>query len=113
MTNYTPPSYQTLLGHRGRALAVVPEPCRLVNGVVLVLEDLGTPWDCDGVRHFDARLTGPAGQPLLPDFYRLSSGDEMFVVYLEPIARDVRFVHYVATLSEPTTHATVDVPLAG
>ncbi len=98
-TDYTPPSHQTLLDHRGRALAVVPEPCRLVDGVVLVLEDLSTPWEYDGVMTFEARFTGPVGQPLQPDFYRLRSGDDVFVLHLEPIARDVRFVHYAAMLS--------------
>jgi hypothetical protein len=99
-TNYTTPSYQTLLGHRGRALAVVPEPCRLVDGVVLVLEDLSTPWEFEGVMTFEARFTGPAGRPLQSDFYRLQSGDEVFVLHLEAVATDVRFVHYEATLTE-------------
>ena len=99
-TNYTTPSYQRLLGHRGRALAVVPEPCRLVDAVVLVLEDLSTPWECEGVMTFEARFTGPAGRPLQSDFYRLSSGDDVFVLHLEAIATDVRFVHYEAVLSE-------------
>jgi hypothetical protein len=114
-TSYTRPTYQTLLGHRGRALAVVPEPCRLVDGVVLVLEDLSTPWEYDGVMTFEARFTGPAGRPLQSDFYRLRSGDDVFVLHLEVVATDARFVHYVAELSQPTSAvpASAGVPLAG
>ena len=103
-TSYTTPTYATLLGHRGRALAVVPEPCRLVDGVVLVLEDLSTPWAYEGVMTFEARFTGPAGRPLQSDFYRLSSGDEVFVLHLEVVATDLRFVHYEAVLTEPVSH---------
>jgi hypothetical protein len=102
-TNYTPPSYQTLLGHRGRALTVVPEPCRLVDGAVLVLEDLSTPWEYDGVRNFEARFTGPVGRPLQSDFYRLRSGDDVFVLHLDAVATDARFVHYEAVLTEPVS----------
>jgi hypothetical protein len=113
ITSYTTPSYRNLEEHVGRELAVVPEPCRLVSGTVLVLENLSTPWEYDGVSHFEVRFTGPAGQELLPDFYRLRGNGVVFSLHLEPIARDIRFVHYVATLSEPTTLEAVDVPLAG
>lgn len=114
-TSYTTPTYQTLLGHRGRALAVVPEPCRLVDDVELVLEDLSTPWEYDGVLTFEARFTGPAGRPLQADFYRLRSGDQVFVLHLDVVATDVRFVHYAAELSQPTSGlpAADAVPLAG
>jgi hypothetical protein len=109
ITNYTTPSYDNLLAHRGRELAVVPEPCRLVAGTALVLEDLSTPWEFGGHSEFEAIFTGPATQELLPDFYRLRVGDTVFALHLEPVARDVRFVHYVATLSEDTAY----VALAG
>jgi hypothetical protein len=103
-TTYTTPTYSTLLDHRGRALAVVPEPCRLVDGVALVLEDLSTPWECEGVMTFEARFTGPAGRPLQSDFYRLSNGDDVFVLHLEVVATDLRFVHYEAVLTERVSH---------
>jgi hypothetical protein len=111
--NYTSPTYETLRGHRGLAFAVVPEPCRFVDGMVLVLEDLSTPWETDGVTSFEARFTGPAGRPLLPDFYRLRIGDDVFVLHLDAVATDVRFVHYEATLVEPTTVRSGSVALAG
>jgi hypothetical protein len=111
--NYTPPTYRNLQEHVGRELAVVPEPCRLVTDTVLWLENLSTPWEYDGVSSFEARFTGPAGQELLSDFYRLRGHGVVFSLHLEPIARDLRFVHYVATLSEPTTHCAVEVRLAG
>jgi hypothetical protein len=113
ITSYTTPSYRNLEEHVGRELTVVAEPCRLVTGSTVWLENLSTPWEYDGVSHFEARFTGPAGQQLLPDFYRLRGDGVVFSLHLEPIARDLRFVHYVATLSEPTSSASVDVPLAG
>ena len=115
ITSYTAPSYRNLHDHVGHELAVVPEPCRLVTGTVLVLEDLSMPWECEGVSHFEVRFTGPAGQELLPDFYRLRGGAAVFSLYLEPIARDLRFVHYVAELSQPTgeVSAAAGMPLAG
>ena len=61
-TSYTTPSYTNLLARRGRELVVVPEPCRLVAGTALVLEDLSTPWEWDGLSHYEAVFTGPAGQ---------------------------------------------------
>ncbi|MFL6002036.1 MAG: hypothetical protein ACJ72P_04425 [Nocardioides sp.] len=113
--SYTAPSYRNLHDHLGHELAVVPEPCRLVTGTVLVLESLSTPWECEGVSHFEVRFTGPASEELLADFYRLRGGSTVFSLYLEPIARDLRFVHYVAELSEPTGAVPVaaGMPLAG
>jgi hypothetical protein len=100
ITTYTTPSYSNLSALVGHELVVVPEPCRLVAGTVLVLEGLSTPWDCDDTTYFEARFTGPVGQELLPDFYRLRARLQVFALRLEPVARDVRFAHYVATLSE-------------
>ena len=60
--------------------------------------------------HYEAVFTGPAGQELLPDFYRVRAGDAVFALHLEPVARDLRHVHYVATLSEPSAAV---VALAG
>jgi hypothetical protein len=109
-TSYTTPSYENLLAHRGHELTVVPEPCRLVAGTDLVLEDLSTPWEYDGFAHFEAVFTGPASHELLPDFYRVRVGDAVFALHLEPVARDMRFVHYVASLSEACAYR---VALAG
>ena len=114
-TTYTTPSYRNLEEHVGRELVVVPEPCRLVTGTSLWLENLSTPWEHDGVSHFEARFTGPAGEELLPDFYRLRGDGVVFSLHLEPIARDLRFVHYAAELSQPTSAvpAAAGMPLAG
>ena len=109
-TSYTTPSYTNLLAHRGRELVVVPEPCRLVAGATLVLEDVSTPWEWDGVSHYEAVFTGPAGQELQADFYRVRAREAVFALHLEPVARDLRHVHYVATLSEPSVPV---VALAG
>ncbi len=109
ITSYTTPSYDNLLAHRGHELTVVPEPSRLVPGTVLVLEDLSTPWEFEGTSHFEAVFTGPSNEELLPDFYRVRRGDDVFVLRLEPVARDLRFVHYVASLSEAIAY----VALAG
>ena len=113
MSSYATPSYRNLQEHVGQELAVVPEPCRLVSDTVVVLENLSTPWEQDGLLHFEARFTGPAGQALSSDFYRLRGRREVFALHLEPFARDLRYVHYVATLSEPAAAAVVAVPLAG
>jgi hypothetical protein len=113
ITSYTTPSYRNLQEHVGQELAVVPEPCRLVTDTVLVLENLSTPWQQDGLLHFEARFTGPAGQALSPDFYRLRGRPGVFALHLEPIARDLRYVHYVATLSEAADQAAIAVALAG
>jgi hypothetical protein len=110
ITTYTTPSFDNLIVHRGHELSVVPEPCRLVSATVLVLEDLSTPWHCDGVTHFEAVFTGPVAEELHPDFYRVRVGDSTFALHLEPVARDVRFVHYVASLAEV---AAESVLLAG
>jgi hypothetical protein len=110
ITTYTTPSYANLSALVGHELVVVPEPCRLVTGTVLVLEQVSTPWECEGTTHFEARFTGPVGQELLPDFYRLRARMQVFALRLEPVARDARFTHYVATLAEAAADA---VPLAG
>jgi hypothetical protein len=106
-TSYTTPSYTNLLAHRGRELTVVPEPCRLVSGTVLVLEDLSTPWYTDGVTHFEAVFTGPVAEELQSDFYRLTDGDATYALHLDPVARDLRYVHYVASLAEVATDAVL------
>jgi len=106
-TSYTTPSYTNLLAHRGHELTVVPEPCRLVSGTVLVLEDLSTPWHSDGVTHFEAVFSGPVADELQADFYRVRRGDATFALHLEPVARDVRFVHYVASLAEVDADAAL------
>jgi hypothetical protein len=108
--SYTTPSYTNLFARRGRELIVVPEPCRLVAGTVLVLEGLSTPWEWEGTAHYEAVFTGPASQELQADFYRLTDGEAVFAIHLEPVARDLRHVHYVATLSEPSYDS---VQLAG
>ena len=109
-TSHTTPSYTNLLARRGRELAVVPEPCRLVSGTVLVLEDVSTPWDTDGVLHFEAVFSGPVTDELPADFYRLRDGETTYALHLEPVARDLRHVHYVASLAEV---AADEMALAG
>jgi hypothetical protein len=112
-TSYTTPSYTHLLAHRGRELAVAPEPCRLVSGTALVLEEVSTPWDTDGVLHFEAVFTGPVADELQAGFYRLDDGETAFALHLEPVARDLRHVHYVASLAERVEAVVDAMPLAG
>jgi hypothetical protein len=40
---------------------------------------------------------------LQSDFYRLRSGDDVFVLHLDAVATDARFVHYEAVLTEPVS----------
>ena len=111
ITSYTTPSHDNLAAHVGHEFVVVPEPCRLVAGTVLVLEAVSTPWEHGGSAEFEARFTGPLWEDLQPDFYRLRTRLTVFALHLEPVARDARFVHYVATLTDVTCAEAT--PLAG
>jgi hypothetical protein len=112
-TSCTTPSYTDLLARRGRELAVVAEPCRLVPGTVLVLEEVSTPWCTDGVLHYEAVFTGPVADELRADVYRVRDGEATYALHLEPMARDVRNVHYVASLAEVSAVPAEPMPLAG
>jgi hypothetical protein len=95
------PSYATLSDLEGREVSVVP--CVLDGGglVPLTLECLTTPVCHDGSTSFSVLLTGPADAPLAPGRYLVRHGNNAaFVLSLEWFAREMRFVHYEAYLTE-------------
>jgi hypothetical protein len=65
-------------------------------GTALVLEQLTRPWACDGRVSYSLLLSGPADRELAAGEYRLADGDLVLEMSLEPVARDLRFVHYEA-----------------
>jgi Domain of unknown function (DUF6916) len=94
------PSYATLSDLAGREVSVVP--CVLDGGdpVPLTLECLTTPVSHHGGTSYSVLLTGPADAPLPPGRYLVQHGDATFVLSLERFAREMRFVHYEAYLTE-------------
>lgn len=66
----------------------------------LVLEQVTTPWRWDGQLSYSALLTGPLDDALPVGVYLLTDGEVTLALSLEPVARDVRFVHYEAWLTE-------------
>jgi len=67
----------------------------------LVIEEVSTPWRCEGRLSYSVLLTGPVEEVLPRDLYRLTDGDLTLALTLEPVARDARYTHYEAFLSEP------------
>lgn len=82
--------------------ALVGRPFTAGAGIELVLEHLGSAWACDGQVSYNLVLTGPVDQELPLGDYRLADGEVILVLHLEPVARDVRFVHYEACVCETT-----------
>lgn len=80
--------------------ALVGRPFTADAGTELVLEHLSTPWACDGQVSYSLLLTGPVDQELARGDYRLEDGEVTLALCLEPVARDVRFVHYEASVCE-------------
>jgi hypothetical protein len=65
-------------------------------GTALVLEQLTRRWAWDGRVTYSLLLTGPADRELVAGEYCLADGDLVLEMSLEPVARDLRFVHYEA-----------------
>src|SRR5688500_8636092 len=77
-------------------------------GLELVLEQLTRPWAWDGRVSYSLLLTGPADRELAAGEYRLADGDLVVEMSLEPVARDLRFVHYEAVRSSAARTRTPD-----
>jgi len=67
----------------------------------LVLEEVSTPWRCEGRLSYSVLLTGPVDEVLPLADYHLTDGDLTLALRLELVARDTRFMHYEAWLTEP------------
>jgi hypothetical protein len=94
------PSYATLSCLVGREVRVVASVLDGGGIVPLTLEWLSTPVSFGGSTTYSVRLTGPTDAPLLPGRYRIRCGEITFVLSLTRFAREIRFVHYEACLSE-------------
>ena len=71
------------------------------DGVELVLEVVGDPWVWEGLRSFDLVLTSAADTSAAAGLQEVRLGELLLVLSLEPVARDCRFVHYEAAMTEP------------
>jgi hypothetical protein len=95
------PSYavlRTLVGYEVTVVASVLDG----HGVVpLTLECLSSPVCWNGSVAFSVRLTGPVAAHLVPGSYEVQHADKCFVLTLGEVARELRFVHYEAYLTEP------------
>ncbi len=89
---------RTLVGDEVTVVASVLDG----HGVVpLTLECLSSPVCWAGSVTFSVRLTGPVDAHLVPGSYEVHHADRAFVLSLSEVARELRFVHYEAYLSEP------------
>jgi hypothetical protein len=70
-------------------------------GTELVLEQLTRPWTCDGQVTYSLLLTGPVESELPAGVHRLADGEVTLAVLLEPVARDIRHIHYEACVCRP------------
>jgi len=95
------PSYAVLRTLVGCEVTVVASVLDGHGVVSLTLECLSTPVWWDGSVAFSVRLTGPVDAHLVPGSYEVHHADTVFVLSLSEVARELRFVHYEAYLSEP------------
>ena len=95
------PSYAVLRTLVGCEVTVVASVLDGHGLVPLTLECLSTPVCWAGSVTFSARLTGPVGAHLVPGSYEVHHADQAFVLSLSEVARELRFVHYEAYLTEP------------
>jgi hypothetical protein len=86
-------SYAEIAALVGRSFCVAAGP-------ELVLEAVTTPWVVDGRRSYSLLLTGPVDQELVVGTQVLLADGVTMVMPLEPVARDLRFVHYEAAVTE-------------
>jgi hypothetical protein len=92
-TTLIDPSYAELADLSGQPVSV-----RVADGstVDLWLECVSTPVSFDGHSSYSIRFTGPAGAALTPGDHVLHSRHGDFQLDLEPVGRDVRYLHYEA-----------------
>jgi hypothetical protein len=95
------PSYAVLRNLVGCEVTVVASVLDGHGVVPLTLECLSTPVCWGGWVAFSVRLTGPAEAHLVPGSYEVRHPGTAFVLSLSEVAREVRFVHYEAYLTEP------------
>jgi hypothetical protein len=94
------PSYAVLRTLVGREVTVVASVLDGHGTVPLTLECLSSPVSWNGSVAFSVRLTGPVEAHLVPGSYEVHHADRSFVLCLSEVARELRFVHYEAYLTE-------------
>jgi len=95
------PTYALLRSLEGREVTVVASVLDGYGVVPLTVECLSTPVCWGGSVTFSARLTGPVGTRLVPGRYEVHDADVAFDLTVFEVARELRFVHYEAYLTEP------------
>lgn len=95
------PSYAVLRTLVGCEVTVVASVLDGHGVVPLTLECVSSPVCWNGSVAFSVRLTGPVGAHLVPGSYEVHHVDRTFVLSLSEVARELRFVHYEAYLTEP------------
>ncbi len=95
------PSYAVLNTLVGCEVTVVASVLDGHGVVPLTLECLSSPVCWNGSVAFSVRLTGPVDAQLVPGSYEVQHAGTAFVLSLSEVARELRFVHYEAYLTEP------------
>ena len=95
------PSYAALRALEGCEVTVVASVLDGHGVVPLTLECLSSPVCWAGSVTYSVRLTGPADSHLVPGRYEVHHADTAFGLTLSEVARELRFIHYEAYLSEP------------
>ena len=87
------PSYADLVGLTGHQVSVIVDDGSTVS---LWLESISTPVGFEGYSSYSVHLTGPPTVDLAAGVHVLHSENGDFRLNLEPVGRDVRFLHYEA-----------------
>jgi hypothetical protein len=92
----TEPSYTQLTDLVGKPANVTFEG----DTFSLWVESVSTPEIFGNHRSYSVRLTGPPQPTLGHGAYLLHTAHDQFHLVLEPVARDMRFLHYEAFLTD-------------
>jgi len=91
------PSYAELTDLAGQPVEALVD-----HGTVsLWLECVSSPVTFDGHTSYSVRLTGPVQAALGPGAHVLRTAKGEFMLVLEAVGYDLRYVHYEAFLTEP------------
>jgi hypothetical protein len=96
-TTLIDPSYAELADLAGQPMSVVVDDGSTVS---LWLECVSTPVSFGGHTSYSIHFTGPATAALGAGEHVLRAADGDFQLNLEPVGRDMRYLHYEAFLTE-------------
>ncbi len=100
VAGHVEPAYALLRRIEGSEVTVLASVLDGGGVVPLTLECLSSPVCWHGSVTYSVRLTGPADAPLVPGRYTVHHADLSFDLTLFEVARENRFVHYEAYLTE-------------